>query len=80
MANKKTWSERILNAASKESIINTRTLRMRLRIPKTEMDSTDFNNSVMRSTRFLYAEGMLKRVDRGVYKISKKGKKYISAI
>ena len=78
MAQTKTWSERILNAASKELSIDNRTLRTRLRIPKTEMDQTEFNNSVMRTTRHLYASKMLKRTDRGVYEITRKGEKALA--
>jgi hypothetical protein len=79
MANKKTWSERILNAASKELRVNTRTLRVRLRIPKTEMGGTAFNNTVMRTTRMLAESNLLKRTDRGEYKITKKGVKALMA-
>ena len=79
MANKKTWSERILNAASKELRVNTQTLRVRLRIPKTEMGSTAFNNTVMRTTRMLAESKLLKRTDRGEYRITKKGVKALMA-
>ena len=79
MANSKTWSERILNAASKESSIDNRTLRVRFRIPKTEMSQEEYNNVIGRTTRHLYENNMLKRTDRGVYTITKKGKKAIAA-
>jgi len=75
MANTKTWSERILNAASKENVIDNRTLRTRFRIPKTEMGQTAFNNTIGRTTRYLAESSLLKRTDRGVYKITKKGLK-----
>jgi len=74
----KTWSERILNAASKEKEITTQVLRKRLRIPKTEMDPTQFNNSVMRSARYLNENGYLTRTDRGTYRITKTGKKTLA--
>lgn len=75
MAKTKTWSERILNAATKENTISNRTLRVRLRIPKTEMDQESYNNCIGRTTRRLCASKMLKRTDRGVYTITKKGLK-----
>ncbi len=77
MANKKSWSERILNAASKENSIDNRTLRVRFRIPKTEMSQTEFNNTIGRTTRYLAESKYLKRTDRGVYTITKKGLKSI---
>ncbi len=77
MANTKTWSERVLNAASKETFINTSVLRKRLRIPGTEVDNISFNNSIMRTVRKMKSEGLLKRIDRGVYRISKAGKKQL---
>ena len=79
MANSKTWSERILNAASKESSIDNRTLRVRFRIPKTEMNQEEYNNVIGRTTRHLAESNMLKRVDRGVYTITKKGRKAVGA-
>lgn len=79
MAKAKTWSERILNAASKEYSIDNSTLRTRFRLPKTEMSQEDYNNSIGRSTRHLYANKMLKRTDRGVYEITKKGEKALNA-
>ena len=79
MANTKTWSERILNAASKESSIDNRTLRVRFRIPKTEMSQEEYNNTIGRTTRHLYANKMLKRTDRGTYVITKKGEKALNA-
>lgn len=78
MANTKTWSARILNAASKENTIDNRTLRVRFRIPKTEMCQEAFNNSIGRTARSLYENKMLKRVERGVYKITKRGEKALS--
>lgn len=78
MANKKTWSERVLNAASKELIIDASVLRKRLRIPGTELDNVSFNNSIMRTVRKMKSEGLLKRVDRGVYRISKAGSKQLA--
>lgn len=79
MANSKTWSERILNAASKENSIDNRTLRVRFRIPKTEMNQEEYNNVIGRTTRHLAESNMLKRVDRGVYTITKKGRKAVGA-
>lgn len=79
MAKSKTWSERILNAASKESSIDNRTLRVRFRIPKTEMSQEDFNNTIGRTTRYLAESKLLKRTDRGTYSITKKGLKALSA-
>ena len=78
MAKSKTWSERILNAATKENVIDNRTLRTRFRIPKTEMSQEDFNNTIGRTARHLCAGKMLKRVDRGVYTITKKGEKALN--
>lgn len=75
MANSKTWSERILNAASKENSIDNSTLRVRFRIPKTEMSQEEFNNVIGRTTRYLCENKMLKRIERGVYTITKKGEK-----
>ena len=75
MAKSKTWSARILNAASKEYSIDNRTLRVRFRIPKTEMSQEEYNNTIGRTTRHLYENKMLKRTDRGVYTITKKGEK-----
>lgn len=79
MANSKTWSARILNAASKESSIDNRTLRVRFRIPKTEMSQEEYNNVIGRTTRLLCENKMLKRVDRGTYSLTKKGLKAINA-
>lgn len=78
MANRKTWSERILNAATKEVSIDNRTLRARFRLSKTEMDQTSFDNSIGRTTRHLAAAKMLKRTDRGVYEITRKGEKALA--
>jgi hypothetical protein len=79
MANSKTWSERILNAASKEETINNGTLRVRFRIPKTEMNNELFNNTIMRTARKMAESKLLKRTDRGEYKITKKGEKALNA-
>lgn len=79
MAKSKTWSERILNAASKENTIDNRTLRVRFRIPKTEMSQEEFNNTIGRTARYLYENKMLKRTDRGVYTITRKGEKALNA-
>jgi predicted transcriptional regulator len=79
MANRKTIAARILNAASKEKTINNSTLRRRMRIPTTEVDQVSFNNSIMRTARFLTEEGMLKRTDRGQFSITKKGLKAVNA-
>jgi hypothetical protein len=75
----KTWSQRILNAASKEETIDNSTLRVRFRIPKTEMSQEEYNNSIGRTTRYLYENKMLKRVERGVYTLTKKGEKALNA-
>jgi hypothetical protein len=79
MANSKTWSQRILNAASKENTIDNSTLRVRFRLPKTEMDQESFNNSIGRTVRYMAENKMLKRVERGVYTITKKGEKALNA-
>lgn len=79
MANSKTWSERILNAASKEESINVSVLRKRFRLPSTEVNSTQFNNSIMRTARKMAESKLLKRTDRGVYTITKKGVKALAA-
>lgn len=73
--NKKTWCERILNAASKEEVINNSTLRVRFRIPKTEMSQEEYSRRIGRSVCHLAENKMLKRLDRGVYTITKKGYK-----
>lgn len=81
MANKrKTWSERVLNAASKETVITTSTLRRRFRIPTTEMTQESFNNSVMRTVRYMAEDKYLKRIGRGEYRITKKGEKALFAV
>lgn len=74
----KTWKERILNAASKEEVINKSVLRKRFRIPSTEMNSEYFNGSVMRAARKLAEEKCLKRTDRGTYEITRKGEKTLA--
>ena len=79
MSNKKTIAKRILNAASNEETINNSILRKRMRLPKTEVDQISFNNSIMRTARLLAESGMLKRKDRGVFSITKKGLKAINA-
>lgn len=79
MSNKKTIAKRILNAASNEETINNSILRKRMRLPKTEVDQISFNNSIMRTARLLAETGMLKRKDRGVFSITKKGLKAINA-
>ena len=73
MANYKTIAQRVLHAATKEKTISTSVLRRRMRIPTTQMDSEYFHNSVMRTTRLLAGEKLLKRTGRGEYTITKKG-------
>lgn len=79
MANSKTWSARILNAASKETSINTSVLRKRFRLPSTEVSNTAFNGTIMRTARKMAESKLLKRTDRGVYSITKKGLKALAA-
>lgn len=79
MSNKKTTKARVMHAALREDSINVSTLRRRMRIPTTEMDPTSFNNTVMRTTRQLAADGLLKRTTRGEYKITKRGVKSMVA-
>lgn len=79
MSNKKTMKARILNAASKETTISNPVLRRRLRIPGTMMDNVSFNNSILRTARFLVEDGLLKHVARGEYAITKSGKKAVQA-
>ena len=74
----KTWKERILNAATKEATINRQTLRKRFRIPATEMSNEGYNNSIGRTTRAMKADGLLKRTERGVYQITRKGEKQLA--
>lgn len=74
----KTWKERILNAATKEETINRQTLRRRFRIPSTEMDNETFNNTIGRTTRHLFADGELKRTDRGQYEITRRGERALA--
>lgn len=76
--NSKTWSARILNAANKEQVIDNSTLRVRFRIPKTEMDQYTYNNTIGRSTRYLAESKMLKRTNHGEYQITKKGIKALA--
>jgi hypothetical protein len=77
MSKHKTWGERILYAAGKERVINTQVLRRRMRIPKTEMDSKDFHNTVMRVVRLAAEEqnGLLVRTRAGEYRITRYGRK-----
>lgn len=74
----KTWAERVLNAASKEKSVNSSVLRNRLRISSKQMNNESFHNTVMRTTRSLAENGLLKRVDNGTYTITKKGTKAIN--
>ena len=78
MSNRKPWTERILNAATKEETVSNSILRRRLRIPTTEMDNFEFNLSVGRSMRHLATKGKLKRVATGEYAITKKGAKAVA--
>jgi len=71
----KTWKERVLYAAANEETIDRSTLRRRMRIPTTEMDNRSFDGVVMRAARTAVSEKLLKRVDNGVYRITKKGRK-----
>ena len=73
MAQSKTWSQRILNAASKESTVDNSTLRVRFRIPKTEMSQESFNNSIGRTMRYMAEIKLVKKVGVGEYQITKKG-------
>lgn len=77
MSKRKKWGERILYAAGKERVINERVLRRRLRIPKTEMDSRKFHNTVMRVVRLAAEEqnGLLVRTRAGEYRITRYGRK-----
>jgi hypothetical protein len=79
MAKSKTWCERILNAASKEEVINNSTLRVRFRLPKTEMSQEQYGISIGRSVCHLAKNKMLKRVKQGTYQITKKGMKSLVA-
>jgi hypothetical protein len=76
MPKRKKWGERILYAAGKERVINERVLRRRLRIPKTEMDSRKFHNTVMRVVRLAAEEqnGLLVRTRAGEYRITRYGR------
>jgi hypothetical protein len=49
-----------------------------MRIPTTEMDNRSFDGTVMRAARTAVTEKLLKRVDNGVYRITKKGEKYLA--
>jgi hypothetical protein len=77
MSKHKTWGERILYAAGKERVINTQVLRRRMRIPKTEMNSKEFHNTVMRIVRLAAEEqnGLLVRTRAGEYRITRYGRK-----
>ena len=74
----KTWKERVLYTASNEETISRSTLRRRMRIPSTEMDNRSFDGTVMRAARTAVTEKLLKRVDNGIYRITKKGEKYLA--
>lgn len=69
----KTIAERILHAASKETVISNTVLRRRMRIPRTEMNTYEFNNTVLRTARYLNESGELNRVARGKFVITRKG-------
>lgn len=77
--NRKTWKERILNAATKEDSINTSTLRRRFRIPATEMNAEYFHNSIMRAVRQLKTDKAMKRTGPGQYELTKKGYKMFTS-
>lgn len=77
MSYRKPWTARILNAASKENRVDARTLRNRLRIPGTAMDSFEFDNTIGRTMRHLAEQKYLKRTARGEFKITKKGEKAV---
>lgn len=77
-SNRKPWTERILNAATKEQTVSNSTLRRRFRIPQTEMSNDEFNTSIGRSMVHLAHTGRLQRVNRGEYKITKKGLREVS--
>jgi repressor of nif and glnA expression len=79
MAQSKTWSQRILNAASKETTVDNSTLRVRFRIPKTEMSQESFNNSIGRTMRYMAEIKLVKKVGVGEYQITKKGVKALVA-
>jgi len=79
MAQSKTWSQRILNAASKETTVDNSTLRVRFRIPKTEMSQESFNNSIGRTMRYMAEIKLVKKVGVGEYAITKKGVKALVA-
>ena len=74
----KTWKERVLYAASNEETISRSTLRRRMRIPSTEMDNRSFDGTVMRAARTAVSEKLLKRMDNGIYRITKKGEKFLA--
>lgn len=76
-SNRKPWTERILNAATKEDFVSNRVLRRRLRIPTTEMDTDQFHETVGRSMRHLASKGKLKRIGTGEYRITKKGERCV---
>lgn len=75
----KTIGQRVLHAATKEKSITNSVLRRRMRIPRTEMNTETFNNSIGRTVRTLAENGMLKRTDRGTYTITSKGRKAVNA-
>ncbi len=79
MTRRKTIAARIMHAATKENELTNPVLRRRMRIPHTEMDNEEFNNSILRTARLLVEAGMLKRKDRGTYAITKKGLKSVGA-
>ena len=74
MANSKTWSQRILNAAVKDGgDVSKETLRRRMRISEQKMSSPEFHNTVMRTVRYMAEDRLLKRVAPGQYTLTQKG-------
>ena len=43
-----------------------------------KLDSVQFNNSIMRTARYLFQTGLLSRKRRGEYTLTKKAKKMLS--
>lgn len=76
MASKLSLVERVLNCAQKNTSVDSSILRRYFKA--TDMDSEQFNGTIMRTARYAAEQGLLKRTDVGVYQITKKGTQYLA--
>jgi len=65
----KTIEKRLLNAFKSGDPLSKMQLRQKLRIPRTELNETWFDNSFMRTARKMASKGLLIRTGPGVYKL-----------